>query len=151
MINQIKRSALVGYSPEHMFDLVNDIKRYPEFLDGCVATELLEQTENYVMAKMHLKKAGIEISLSTKNIITRPSNIVITLVEGPFKSFSGEWAFKRIGNEACKLSLDLNFQLNNSIARFAAAKLMTLVANDLVNVICFRAARLYGDASPANS
>ena len=61
-MNQIKRSALVGYSPEHMFDLVNDIQSYPEFLDGCVATELLEQTENYVMAKMHLKKAGIGIS-----------------------------------------------------------------------------------------
>ena len=148
MMNQIKRSALVGYSPEHMFDLVNDIQSYPEFLDGCVATELLEQTENYVVAKMHLKKAGIEISLSTKNILTRPSKIVITLVEGPFTSFSGEWAFKGIGNEACKLSLDLNFQLNNSIARFAVSKLMAEVANDLVKLICNRAEKLYGCADP---
>ena len=147
MINQIKRSALIAYSPDHMFDLVNDVERYPEFLDGCVSTRLLEKTEHHVIAKMHLKKAGIEIGFTTKNTIIRPSKIIITLVDGPFKSFEGEWIFKEIGTDNCKLSLDLSFQLNNSMARFAASKLMTLVANDLVRVICYRAEKLYGDSS----
>ena len=151
MNNQIKRSALIDYSPDHMFDLVNDIESYPDFIDGCVATELLEKTEHHVLAKMYLKKAGFVISFTTKNILIRPSKIILTLVDGPFESFEGEWTFKEVGPDACKLSLDLSFQLNNSIARFAASKLMTLVANDLVNVICFRAEILYGDASPANS
>lgn len=37
----ISRSALVMHTAEQMFDVVNDVRKYPEFLPGCQATSTL--------------------------------------------------------------------------------------------------------------
>ena len=44
----ITRSALVMHTAEEMFDLVNDVRRYPEFLPGCQATEVLDEDDNFI-------------------------------------------------------------------------------------------------------
>jgi len=55
----IERSALLPYAAEQIFALVADIERYPEFLDGCVGAEILEQGDNTVTASLKLSRAGI--------------------------------------------------------------------------------------------
>ena len=37
----IERSALLSRPAEQIFDLVADIERYPEFLEGCVGADIL--------------------------------------------------------------------------------------------------------------
>ena len=39
----IERSALLPYAAEQVFDLVADIERYPEFLEGGVGAEIHER------------------------------------------------------------------------------------------------------------
>ena len=41
-IREIRRSALVTFSPEQMFDLVIDVERYPEFLPWVAGARLHE-------------------------------------------------------------------------------------------------------------
>ncbi len=38
---QISRTALVPYSAEQMYQLVNDVQSYPQFLPGCVGSRVL--------------------------------------------------------------------------------------------------------------
>ena len=38
----INRSALVPYSAEQMFELVNNVEKYPEFLPWCGGSAVLE-------------------------------------------------------------------------------------------------------------
>ena len=45
---RITRSALVMFSAEQMFRLVNDVDAYPEFLPGCVGSRVHESGEDYM-------------------------------------------------------------------------------------------------------
>ncbi|MDE0762713.1 MAG: type II toxin-antitoxin system RatA family toxin [Porticoccaceae bacterium] len=141
---QIQRSALVMHSAPRMYQLVNDVASYPAFLDGCVGTKVLEQSELQMLARMDLKKAGIQLSLLTRNRLVDASKIIMTLEEGPFSDLKGEWAFTSLAEDASKISLDLRFEFSNSALRLAASALFTGVANNLVDAICRRADSLYG-------
>lgn len=39
---QISRTALVPYSVEQMYQLVNDVQSYPQFIPGCTGSRVLE-------------------------------------------------------------------------------------------------------------
>ena len=138
----IERSALLPHPAEQVFDLVADIERYPQFLDGCVGAEVLERTDNAVTATLRLSRAGISHSFTTRNTMQRPQQIALTLVEGPFDQFTGVWSFRALGAEACKTSLRLQFQLASGLANVAVGKLFDKVALDLVDAVVGRAAQL---------
>ena len=60
-------SALVMFSAEQMFRLVNDVHAYPEFLPGCVGNRVHESGEDYMMASVGVAKAGIAKTFTTRN------------------------------------------------------------------------------------
>lgn len=144
---RIQRSALVSYSAEAMFDLVTDIERYPEYMDGCVGAEVLSSESSEVVARLDLKKAGIRQSFVTRNRQHYPESIELSLEEGPFKEFSGTWRFLPLGDLGSKVSLEINFVLSHRLLSKPAQTLFTSVANNLVTSLTERAAALYGVAA----
>lgn len=144
-MNKVQRSALVMHSDQSMFDLVNDVENYPLFMDGCQAAEVFEHTELQMVARLDLKKGGVKTSFMTRNILQSPSMIEMNLEDGPFKSLKGIWRFKPLTPEACKVSLDLEFEFNNMAVGLAASKLFSTMANDLVDSLCRRADQIYGN------
>lgn len=89
----ITHSALVPYSIEQMFALVNNINAYPEFIPGCTASSILEQNSKELIAKINISKSGISKSFTTRNLIIKNQSIIMCLVEGPFTLFTGNWCF----------------------------------------------------------
>ncbi|MED5314408.1 MAG: type II toxin-antitoxin system RatA family toxin [Pseudomonadota bacterium] len=143
----IERSALLSHPVEQIFDLVAEIERYPEFLDGCVGAEILERRDNTVTASLWLSKAGISHGFTTCNRLQRPQSMTLTLVEGPFERFQGEWIFRPLGESACKASLRLEFDLARGLAGVAVGKLFDRVAVDLVDAIVRRASQQLGQSA----
>lgn len=136
---RIQRSALVLHPVHMMFDLVNDIESYPDYMEGCQSVEVISRTDRQVIARLDLAKFGIKQSFTTRNELTRPECIVMNLEEGPFTSLRGEWRFKELTDTACKVSLILEFQLKSGIAHAAGGKLFAMVANNLVAATTERA------------
>ena len=135
----IERSALLAHPVEQVFDLVADIERYPEFLKGCVGADILKRDDDEVTATLRLSRAGISHGFTTQNRMQRPHRIDLALVDGPFSHFAGHWAFLALGDDACKTTLQLHFELASGIASVAAGKLFDKVALDLVDAIVNRA------------
>jgi ribosome-associated toxin RatA of RatAB toxin-antitoxin module len=44
-MTRVERSALVLHTVEQMFDLINDVDAYPQFLPWCASTELIRSSE----------------------------------------------------------------------------------------------------------
>jgi ribosome-associated toxin RatA of RatAB toxin-antitoxin module len=143
-LNKVQRSALVMHSDQSMFDLVNDVANYPLFMDGCQETEVFEKTDSLMVARLDLKKGGVKTSFMTRNRLTQPSSIEMALEDGPFKNLKGLWTFKALTADACKVSLDLEFEFNNMAMGFAASQLFSSMANNLVDSLCRRADVVYG-------
>ncbi len=140
----IQHSALLPHAADAVFDLVNDIEAYPDYMDGCVGAEIIESDAQVVVARLDLAKAGIKHSFTTRNVLTRPEQIQMELVDGPFSRFSGLWRFQGLSETACKVSLELQFVVSNRVAARAAGRLFRIVGDKLVDAVCQRAGSTYG-------
>jgi ribosome-associated toxin RatA of RatAB toxin-antitoxin module len=143
-MTNIQRTALLPYPAERLFHLVNDIEAYPQYMEGCVGAQILNSSEELVEARLDLSRGGIKQSFSTRNRNQPHHTIDLELLEGPFEQFSGSWKFQRLGDMACKVSLDLQFTLNNRVLGAAAGKLFESVTLNLVDALGRRARELYG-------
>ncbi len=140
----INRSALLPYAAVQVFDLVNDIESYPHFMEGCVAAQVLRANEDVIEARLELAKAGISQSFSTRNRLHGREAIELELLEGPFEYFRGRWEFAALDDMACKVSLRLEFTVNNRMLGAAATRLFDSVTNNLVDALSRRARQVYG-------
>ncbi|WP_110685778.1 type II toxin-antitoxin system RatA family toxin [Salinicola aestuarinus] len=140
----VNRSAFVRHTPEAMFELVNDFERYPEFLPGCRSAGVIERGDDYLIGRMTLAKGGVEQSIVTRNDLHHPSRIDLSLVDGPFKRLTGQWHFRKMGEQACKIELEMEFEFSNRLLGVAFGKLFQQVAGQLVDAFTRRADQLYG-------
>ena len=143
MVYKVERSALVNYSAQQMFDLINDIEAYPQFMEGCVGAKILARGDDWLEARLELSKAGVNQSFVTRNQLQPPLCMTMTLVDGPFKFLTGAWRFQPLGDTACKVSLGLEFELSNRLLGLAVGKLFETVSNKQVDSLCARAKQVY--------
>lgn len=143
-MTQVDRSALVLHTAEQMFDLVNDVASYPQFLPWCSGSTVIESTDEVMQASLHVAKAGLKYSFTTRNELERPQIIRMALVEGPFSSLSGVWTFKPLSDEACKVSLNLEFDFSGKLASMAMSKVFNQMAATMVDAFVSRADQVYG-------
>ncbi|MGV6859476.1 MAG: type II toxin-antitoxin system RatA family toxin [bacterium] len=142
---QINRSAIVPYSPMDMFTLVDDVPRYPEFLPWCTGATEHERDEDCVKATVELSKGKLKKSFTTLNRLHRNKMIEMRLVDGPFKQLEGFWRFDPLKEgDACKVSLDLEFEFSSRIVAIAIGPVFTGVASSLVDSFVNRAKLVYG-------
>jgi ribosome-associated toxin RatA of RatAB toxin-antitoxin module len=141
---KISRSVLLPYSASRMFALVNDIAAYPQYMQGCVAADVLQRDADSVTAKLTLGKAGLRYSFTTRNTLEAPDRMLMTLVEGPFKKFQAEWRFVALSDNACKTCLDMYFEFSAGLVDAALAALFESTSSEMVNAIARRAEQLYG-------
>lgn len=140
----IDRSALLPYPAEQVYQLINDIPEYPKFMKGCVGAEILFQNDDTIEARLDLQKGGVKQSFVTRNQLQPPNRIDMTLVDGPFDNFAGQWTVDALNDVACKVSLTLSFSLSNKIVAVTAKALFNPVADNLVDALVKRANELYG-------
>lgn len=140
---QVRRSALVSFSAKQMYDLVNDVDRYPEFLPGCSGSKVLEKSDNAMKASVDVSKAGISKTFTTINHLTKDTVIMMELVDGPFKSLKGGWYFTMLDECACKVELKLDFEFSSRLIEMAFGKIFNDLTNNMVNSFTQRAKQVY--------
>ncbi len=143
-MTEIQQSALLPYSALAMFELINDIESYPQFMEGCLSAKVLEQADDLVTAQLELGKAGLKYSFTTRNTLQPPKLMQMELVEGPFKCFSARWHFIPLKEDACKASLEMQFEFESGLLDVVLKKLFDSSCRNLVNAVCKRADELYG-------
>jgi ribosome-associated toxin RatA of RatAB toxin-antitoxin module len=138
----IERKAKVPFSAQQMFDLVNNIEQYPDFLPWCGGTTVLYRTPSEVKASIIIAKGPIKKAFTTLNYLQPHHQIEMSLVEGPFKSLSGKWLFKPL-DPGCEVSLALSFEFNNHWVALTLGPLFQHIANTFVSSFTERAQQVY--------
>ncbi|MDG6778240.1 type II toxin-antitoxin system RatA family toxin [Thiomicrorhabdus sp. zzn3] len=142
-MKKISRSALLPYSAQKVYDLVNDVAAYPEFLPWCGGAEVVSQTDLEMQAKVTIAKAGISQTFETRNHLVPGQRIEMHLVDGPFKSLRGEWQFKPLDVDACKILFEVEFEVSSGLLNAAIGPIFEQIANTLVDAFCERAKQVY--------
>ena len=140
---QISRTALVPYSAEQMYTLVNDVNAYPDFLPGCTGSRVLESGPTQMTAAVDVSKAGISKTFTTRNILTSNQSILMQLVDGPFKKLIGGWKFIPLSQDACKIEFHLDFEFTNKLIEMAFGRIFKELALNMVQAFTMRAREVY--------
>ena len=140
----INKSALVPYTPEQMFRLVDDVEAYVEFLPWCSGSTVLVRTELDVTASLEISHSGFHKAFTTRNVYAGNQQINMYLVEGPFKKLEGIWQFQALGEQGCKIMLDLEFEFKNRLIGMSFGPLFGQMAGSLVDAFTQRAGSIYG-------
>ena len=138
----INRSALVMHSAASMYALVNDVERYPEFLDGCSKVDLIESTATSMSARLYLSKAGLSYQFVTRNTLLADEKITLELQDGPFDYLRGSWVFTPLRDDACKVEMVLEFGVSGLKGK-ALSGLFSPIAGNMVDAFCKRADNIY--------
>jgi len=141
---EIRRSALVKYSPAQMFDLVNEVEAYPKRFPWCDGVDVLERDQDVLVARLDIKFAGFRQSFTTRNTAERPHRLQMSLVDGPFRALEGVWDFTALGDAGCKIAFALDFDYAGRLGGTAVKLGFQGLANRMVGDFCREAERMYG-------
>lgn len=139
----VTRSALVAFSAETMFDLINDVPRYPEFLPGCAETKVIHADAHSMEASLLISKAGIKQWFTTRNELSRGEYIKMHLIDGPFSELRGGWTFTALTDSACKIELNLDFAFSSRLVEMAFGRVFNAIASNMVVAFTTRAKEIY--------
>lgn len=140
----ISRSALVMFSCKQMYDLVNDVERYPEFIPNCADAKCISHTEQQMEGALQISKAGISKWFSTTNQLQANKKITLQLRDGPFRKLEGVWTFTELDEQACKVELNIEFEFSSKMIEMAFGGVFNHVVTNMVSAFTQRAKKIYG-------
>ena len=143
-MNRIERSALLPYSAAELYEMVNDVERYPEFVPGCVSTEVLRREENICEARLDLAAAGLRYSFTTRNRLHPQERIEMDLLKGPFRRLQGSWRFEPVSENSCQVHFEMVFQPSIGPLGFLLKRFSDTVGDKVLQAMGKRAEHLYG-------
>jgi ribosome-associated toxin RatA of RatAB toxin-antitoxin module len=143
-MRKVNRSALVPYSAEDMYSLVEDVDAYPQFLPWCRDVEIHFREGNAVEATLELHRGKLSKRFRTRNTMYPKESMVLSLVGGPFRHLAGGWEFKSLGDSGSKVSLQLDFEFESRALDLLVGAFFEDACNSLVDAFTQRAAVVYG-------
>ncbi|MFZ4076705.1 MAG: type II toxin-antitoxin system RatA family toxin [Legionellaceae bacterium] len=139
----VKKSRVVPYSCEQMYNLVDDIERYGEFLPYFSRGVIHHRDEDEVQAMLEISAGGMRKSFTTRNRLQRHKMIELRLIDGPFSHLEGFWRFDAV-EAGCLISFDLEFEFSGMMLSMILGPVFEQVTDKMVDAFCDRAEALYG-------
>lgn len=144
-MSQVVKSVLVPYTPAEMYELVDGVEEYAQFLPWCAGTELHFRDEVITEATLKIGYMSIRQEFTTVNSKRYPEEMLLRLKSGPFRSLEGFWRFRPLGEAACKIEFMLQYDFSSSLLERAFGPVFGHIAGTLVDAFVERAEKIYGE------
>jgi ribosome-associated toxin RatA of RatAB toxin-antitoxin module len=115
-MREIKHSALIGRPQRAVFEIINDIEKYPEFLPWCTHAQVQSRSDREIVATVGVRKGPLHGEFTTRNELEPDRRITMRLVSGPFRMLEGEWLLIPIGDDGCRVELTMKFAFKNPLS-----------------------------------
>jgi ribosome-associated toxin RatA of RatAB toxin-antitoxin module len=138
-MREMTRSALVARSPALVYQIVEDVERYPEFVPGCTQAKVLERGPNEIVARLTVRRGPLRTEFTTRNRLEPGRSMHMDLVDGPFRVLTGNWSFTPVASNGCRIELSLRFQFSNLLKSALFEPLFEETAASLVRAFVSRA------------
>ena len=147
-----RETRVLPYTPEQMFDLVADIRDYPNFLPWVIALRVRQDNDTDTLADMIVGFKGLRETFTSRVRKVRPDHIHVDYVDGPLKHLRNEWRF-RPDPVGCAVDFSVDFAFKSRIFEKLAGKVFDTALRRMIGAFELRAAKRYGvpDAAGINS
>jgi ribosome-associated toxin RatA of RatAB toxin-antitoxin module len=141
----VEKTVLVAHSAEQMFNLVDRVEEYPQFLPWCGGASVVELEGATVHATVHIDYHHIKQHFTTENTRTPPHRIDMALQDGPFQHLDGSWQFIPLSDSACKIEFRLHYEFSSKLLEMLVGPVFNYIANSFVDAFIHRAENIYSE------
>lgn len=134
---------ILRHTPEQMFDLVADVRRYPEFLPWCVGARILSRDEQLLVADLTIGFKMFRETFRSRVGLERPGHIHVTYETGPFRYLNNHWRFSPVP-QGCEVDFFVDFEFRSRILQMAIGVVFNEAVRLMVRAFERRAMALYG-------
>ena len=142
-MRSVDKSVLVRYSAQQMYDLVERIEDYPKFLPWCGGVAILEREPGRTLARIDIDFHGVRAHFTTANRNRPSEQIVVELVNGPFRRLDSTWQFRALEPGACKVEFELDYEFATPVLEALIGPVFSHIANSFIDAFVKRAAAVY--------
>ena len=109
----------VRHSAAHMFDLVADVERYPEFVPLCHSLKIRQRTPKpdgteIIIADMTVSFKLVREGFTSRVTLDRPNlKIFVEYLQGPFSNLENRWTFDPKSDVACEVGFFLAYEFKS--------------------------------------
>ena len=139
------------YTPEQMFDLVADVKRYHEFLPWVAAVRVRSDSETLMVADLVVGFSSIKETFASRVVKHRPTDIKVDYIEGPLKYLTNSWKFRPDGKSGTDIDFCVDFAFKSRIFEALAGQMFDRALRRMIGAFEQRAHRLYGACAASDS
>lgn len=143
----VEKSVLIARSAEQMFDLVDNVEDYPEFLPWCSDTRVDFRDVTKTVATLHISFLSVKSHFTTENLKERPLRMSLRLVDGPFRRLEGSWLFRPLAENACKVEFKLSYEFSSRVFERIIGPVFGQITTTFVEAFVKRADEVYGDSN----
>lgn len=143
----INQQRHLQWSAEEMYDLVADVKRYPEFLPWVVATRIKSDSETEMVADMMVGFSALREKFTSRVHKDRPRRIAVEYLDGPLKRLSNTWHFNVAEDGGCVIDFNVDFTFRSALFEKLAGQYLDRAFRKMVAAFETRAEKLYGSKS----
>jgi coenzyme Q-binding protein COQ10 len=134
---------VLRYTPEQLFDLVADVRRYPEFLPWCVGARVLSRTETGLVADLTIGFKMFRETFRSQVALERPGHIHVRYLNGPFRYLNNHWRFHP-HPQGTEVDFFVDFQFRSRLLQAVIGTVFEQAVRLMVRAFERRAMQLYG-------
>ena len=136
---------VIPFCPDQLFDLVADVRRYPEFLPWCVGARIRSSSGALIVADLMIGYKLVRERFTSKVTLDREAGrIDVKYTDGPFKYLDNHWIF-RDHADGCLVDFHVDFEFRSAMLQKIIAVLFNEAVKRMVAAFETRAHALYGD------
>lgn len=109
-------TKILPYTPKQMYDLVSDIKRYPDFLPWCLDATVSEHKNGKIKADLVVGSAHFREQFTSIVTLSESSSISVEYGGGALRHLTNEWTFKPVdGGRSSEVYFLVDFALRSRL------------------------------------
>jgi coenzyme Q-binding protein COQ10 len=154
-MTSIQTTKFVGYPWSDLFNLVLDVKSYPEFVPHCRAVRLLshrmiEPCTTIVVSRMTVGFLVFDINYANRTTANKIGRqIRIDALDGPLRFLKAVWRFEPRDKDHTQLHFSVDYEFSNPVLAAVASRVFGATFSEILNAFERRAAQLFSDKDPA--
>ena len=135
------------HSAAQMYDLVADVKRYPEFLPWVSAIRVRQDGETEMLADMVVGFKALRETFSSRVLKVPKTSIVVDYLDGPMKHLHNSWKFEDVVGGGSTVDFTVDFSFRNRVFEALAGQFFDSALRKMTGAFIDRADALYGSNS----
>ena len=141
-MNYIDKVEEINVDVNTIFDLINNVANYKEFLPWCSNSIIDIDHDNIMHGEIEISKNLIDWKFKTSNKYVVNKEIQIELIDGPFSHLSGEWKFRKIDNFNTEVKLYLEYEVDNKVIEMSLKQIFSTIMNSILDSFISEAFRI---------